>query len=158
MTVSNFAMIPIGVNLKTPTNGPTHEIGQIATGNYGGVWIYGKAVAAATLGDLVWFDATYQATALTTASSPRNAKVAVAYFNMTAGQWGWFQVGGQANVKAIAAIGVGVRVNTTATASSMDATGTVGAKEIVGLGVLTAIAGAGVSECVLTEPFVGVTL
>jgi hypothetical protein len=158
MAVSSTIFDVTGASLSNPDNKIQFSLGQRASGDYAGVYIYGKALAAFAIGDIVYFDKDFNAAALTTAASPRGAKVAVAKMAMAAGQWGWFQVGGEALIKVIAASAVNTRLNSTATAGGADTTGTVGSKELLGMVLTVAAGGAGTAEGVLTEPFVNLTL
>ena len=158
MTVSSLIFDLTGASLKSADNKSQFTPGQYAHGDYGGVFIYGAALANFAIGDLIFFDKDYNAAALTTAASPRGAKVAAAKVAMVTGQYGWFQVGGQALVKCAAAVAVNARLNTTATTSAADDDGTAGNKEILGAVLAVAAAGAGTAEATLTEPYVNATL
>ena len=158
MTVSSLIFDITGASLRTPDTKPQFTLGQYAHGDYGGVYIYGVASAALALGDVVYFDKEFSAAGITTTASPRGAKVAATKYAMASGQYGWFQVGGQALVKANAAAVVNTRLNTTATAGAVDDDGTTGAKAILGLVFAVTASSAATFEATLTEPFVDVTL
>lgn len=146
------------VNVFVVTNDARFSPGQMVLGDWGGCWVYGQASGTVAARAAVHFNNSMQATAVTTASSPRGAAVGVAMATMTSGQWGWFQRNGQVNGSAAAAIAAGARLNTTANAGSIDDDGTVGAKTIEGMGVLVAVGSSGPVELTLSFPFIGATL
>jgi hypothetical protein len=146
------------VNVFVVTNDARFSPGQMVLGDWGGCWVYGQASGSLFARATAHLNNSMQATGVTTASSPRGAPVGVAMAAMTNGQWGWFQRAGQVNGSAASAIPAGARLNTTATAGSLDDDGTVGAKTIEGMGVLVAVGVAGSVELTLSFPFIGATL
>lgn len=151
---------PVGASiLKNPDTVQQFNLGQRTEGDFGGGFQYGRAGAAIAAGDFVVFDKDYNATLLTTANSPRNAKIAVARYAFASGQFGWFQIEGGVPGRTAGAVAAGVRVNTTATGGAIDDDGTVGAKEIWGAFIPVAAAGATTNtEFHLSIPIVGQTL
>lgn len=144
---------------KNPDLIPQFNPGQRATGDQGGLFLYGQAGAAIAAGDFVRFDNNYAATLLTTANSPRGAKVAVARYAMAAGNWGWFQVEGQAPGRTFAAVAANAQLNTTTTGGAVDDDAAVGSKRIDNIGILVAAGGATTNtEFALSQPIVGATL
>jgi hypothetical protein len=158
MAASSIIIDFTGASLRIPDTNAQFSPGHVAHGDYGGKYLYGKANATFAAGDVIYFDKDFIANPITTTNSPRGAKVAVAKMAMTSGQWGFFQVGGQALVRAAAAATVNTRLNTTATAGAIDDDGTTGAKEILGAVFAVAATGAGTFEATLTDPIVNATL
>lgn len=159
MAISNRIFEPVAALLSDWSASPLFEPGTIATGNFGGKWLYCQAAAALTAGQFVVLNHNYVASALTTANSPRGAAVAVApNLAVPINAWFWAQIEGQAGGLAAAAIAAGARINTTATVGAVDDDGTVGAKEIVGVCAHTAVAAAGVNELQINRAVVGATI
>jgi hypothetical protein len=160
MAISNITTDLAGAWItKNPDTVPQFNPGHRAAGDNGGLFLYGVAGAAIAAGDFVRFDNNYSATLLTTANSPRGAKVAVARYAMASGQWGWFQVEGQAPGRTAAAVAANAQLNTTATGGAVDDDAAVGSKRIDGIAILVAAAGATTNtEFVLSQPIVGATL
>lgn len=160
MAISNMTTDIVGAWVtKNPDTIPQFNPGTMASGDSGGWFIYGQAGAAIAAGDFVHFNNSYSAALITTASSPRGAKVGVARYALASGQWGWFQTGGQAPGRTAAAVAAGAQLNTTATGGAIDDDATAGAKRIDGIGILVAAAGATTNtEFVLSDPVVGATL
>jgi hypothetical protein len=160
MAVSNIVVDIVGAwTTKNPDTVPQFSPGHAVRGDQGGLFLYGQAGANIAAGDFVRFDNNYSATLLSTANSPRGAKVAVARYAMTTGQWGWFQVEGQAAGRTNAAVAANAQINTTATAGAVDDDAGVGSKRIDNIGILVAAAGATTNtEFVLSQPIVGATL
>lgn len=160
MAISGITVDIVGAwTSKNPDTTPMFNPGTSSRGDHGGLFLYGQAGAALAAGDFVVFDNNYSATLMTTANSPRGAKVAVARYAMASGQWGWFQVEGQAAGRTAAAIAAGAQLNTTATGGAIDDDATGGAKRIDNIGILVAAAGATTNtEFVLSQPVVGATL
>jgi hypothetical protein len=159
MAIASRVFDPIGINIAQVSAMPQHDIGQQAFGNMGAKWIYGQAGAALGAGDMVILNNSYVASGLTTANSPRGAKVAASpNLAVPINHYAWFQVEGQAACRAAGAIAAGARINTTATAGAVDDDGTVGAKEIIGISAIVAVGAAGVFELQLSNPVIGTTI
>jgi hypothetical protein len=160
MAVSSIVTDIIGAwTTKNPDAFQQFNRGHRATGDFGGLFLYGQATAAVAAGDWIVFDNNYNATLGATANSPRGAKVAVARYAMPAGQFGWFQVEGQGPARTAGAIAAGAQINTTATPGAFDDDATVGAKRIDGVALLVAAAGAVTNaEFTLSNPVIGATL
>ena len=88
------------------------------------------------------------------------SRVGVAQATLLTGQGGWFQVLGKATVNTLASAAVGTRLNTTATAGSVDDDGTAASRSINGIVLKTATGGAQANnaDARLMYPTVGVTL
>lgn len=136
-------------------------LGDVVTDSVGNEFIFVTAGAAIDANAAVQFTSAYSATHLTTASSPRGRRVGVPAVAIASGSFGWVQV------KGVASVGVSVltlaaadaRLNTTATAGSLDDDGTAGAKQIEGIYLSAARgAGTGAAPCTLNYPYVSVTI
>lgn len=161
MAISSLATsyIGAGIGVQTPSTTPQFTIGGRVDGDFGALYIYGIAGANIAAGDFVVFDRNYSATLLTTANSPRGAKVAVARAALTTGQYGWFQVEGQVGGRTDAAVAANAQINTTATGGAVDDNAAVGSKRIEAIAIPVAAAGATTNtEFTLSSPYVGVTL
>lgn len=160
MAISSIIVDLAGISAgRTPDTVPQFNPGTAARGDQGGLFLYGQATAAIAAGDFVVFNNSLQASLLTTANSPRGAKIAVARYAMAANQWGWFQVEGQAAGRTAAAVAAGAQLNTTATGGAIDDDATVGSKRLDNIGILVAAGGATTNtEFVLSQPVVGATL
>jgi hypothetical protein len=141
--------------------GKGFAIGDTVTDNVGNEFVFVVAGAAIDANAAVQYTSAYSATHLTTASSPRGRRVGVPAVAIASGSFGWVQV------KGVASVGVSVltlaaadaRLNTTATAGSLDDDGTGGAKQIEGIYLSAARgSGTGPAPCTLLYPFVSVTI
>ena len=160
MAISSITVDIVGAWTRAnPDNVLQFNPGTAARGDQGGLFIYGQALAAVAAGDFVTFNNNYGASLLSTANSPRGAKVAVARYAMAATQWGWFQVEGQAAGRTFAAIAAGAQLNTTATAGAIDDDAAVGSKRLENIAILVAAAGATTNtEFQMSQPVVGAIL
>ncbi len=92
---------PIATNSATQK----HTLGKIVRGTdptYGeGEFIYLLGVASTVVGSMVKYNATTYQTALTTVTNGKNkgAPIAVAMSACVAGEYGWYQIGGNAVIK-----------------------------------------------------------
>mgnify|MGYP000644375364 CR=1 FL=1 len=145
-------------------------------GTYGGwddpleglkVYIYGQATAAITqFFCCVEGIANANFSMITTANTApgqlggHGARVGVAQATLATGQFGWFQIAGRGTVNTLASAALGTRLNTTATAGSVDDDGTAGARVINGMVLKAATGGAQAnnSSAVLQYPTVGLTI
>lgn len=120
--------------------------------------IYLPGVAALTAGDVVVYDLTPGAQAVTRIVKDTFANsgrpVAVALAPVLAGQFGWFQIGGVALVNTVAATAAGVAMNT-ATTGQLGNTADAG-DQILNARILTAVGtpSAGKSYVQINRPFV----
>lgn len=158
MAIATQVLSGLAANVFVVTTTQDYEPGLVVTGDQGAVWVYGQASGTIAAARFVHLNNNFLATAITTASSPRGAPVAVSMAAMTNLQWGWFQRAGQCLGRTNAAVAAGARINTTATAGAVDDDGTVGAKAIDGIGLLVAAGAAADTEFSLSFPFVGVTI
>lgn len=159
MTISTNPASIAGVNLAIVDTAAAFQPGTLVHGNYGGEWVYVQASAAIAAGDFVVISKDYAVSLLTTTNSPRGSKVGVCRTALANTEWGWVQTAGQAPGRTANAVAANARINTTATGGAVDDDGTGGAKEILGVGIPVAAAGATTNtEFTLTNPVVGVTL
>lgn len=154
----NFNEVYTAAELATIGRG--FGLGDLGTDSAGNQYVYVVAGGAIAAGDVVQFTSAYSATSLTTAASPRGRRCGVALAAIPSGSFGWVQVYGVnagANVLTLAA--ADTRLNTTATAGTLDDDGTATSKQIEGIYLSAARgAGTGPAACVLNFPFVSVTL
>lgn len=136
-------------------------LGDVVTDNVGNEFVFVTAGAAIDANAAVQYTSAFSATHLTTASSPRGRRVGVPAVAIASGSYGFVQV------KGVAAVGVSVltlaaadtRLNTTATAGSLDDDGTASSKQIEGIYLSAARgAGTGAAPCTLLYPYVSATL
>lgn len=119
---------------------------------------------ALEVGDVVFMNAAFAATELSTSNDARGqiVGVTVAAIPGTSGTvvgYGWVQVKGTATARVLASAAANARLNTTATAGALDDDGTAGSFQVQGIYLTTANgAGTNATACVLNYPFVDVTL
>jgi hypothetical protein len=119
---------------------------------------------ALDVGDVVFMNASFAATELSTSNDARGqiVGVAVAAIPGTSGTvvgYGWVQVKGTSSARVLASAAANVRLNTTATAGVLDDDGTAGSFQVQGIYLTTANgASTAAAPCVLNYPFVDVTL
>jgi hypothetical protein len=185
MTVATYQTLNFGANpaiidgpstLGSGVIVPNYKLGHVSYGDCESEYVYVKlTLAAPTIvipGQAYWLDDDYNATLLSTASSPRGAKVVIACANsvtaLPAGAYFmWCLRSGQFPVAAVTitvAVTAGGVAETSATAGSINtpaAAATVGSKLIVGLyytkAPATFTATTTVGSAVLTGPFTGVS-
>lgn len=120
--------------------------------------------SALAVGDVVFMNASFAATPLSTSNDARGqiVGVAVAAIPGTSGTitgYGWVQVKGTATARVLASAAANTRLNTTATAGALDDDGTAGSFQVQGLYLTTANgASTAATACVLNYPFVDVSL
>lgn len=123
-------------------------------------YVFVQASATIAQYDVAYFTAAYAATSLSTANDARGNLVGVASVAFAANEYGWLQVKGPAsNINVLASAAANVRLNTTATAGSLDDDGTAGSMQVQGLYLTTARGGTnGPAPGILNYPFVDATL
>lgn len=122
-------------------------------------FVYVQASASIALNDVVSFTTAYAATTLTTSNGARGNLVGVAVAAFAANDFGWVQVKGPATMNVLASCAANIRLNTTATAGSLDDDGTTGAKQVQGAYLASARAASnGPAAGFLNYPFVDVTI
>lgn len=161
MPVSSFINSIVAARIGPAAADATRlfRLGERATGNENGTFVYASFAAAAAEGQIVTLNASFAASLVTTTNSPRGQIWGVVRGAPAAGQFAWVQVGGQAPVSVLALCAANARLNTTATAGTADDDATTGAKVLDG-GVLTAANGGATAnvEAILSNPVIGVTL
>jgi hypothetical protein len=128
-------------------------------------YVYGSAVGTQTVGQVCVEGVAGVWTPVTTALSAPGAvgghgtRVGVAQFAGPVGTFGWYQVYGTCSALTAAAVAVGTRLNTTATAGAVDDDGTAGARPILGM-VFKTLVGSGTvgADCRLSYPTIGLTI
>lgn len=123
-------------------------------------WVYVSAAAAIAQYDVVFFTSAYAASSLSTANDARGNLVGVAGVAFASGERGWVQVKGPvANANVLASAAANVRLNTTATAGSLDDDGTAGSMQVQGIYLTAARAASnGPAPAILNYPYIDVTL
>lgn len=140
-------------------NGRAFGLGDRYVANDGKEYVYVQASAAVAQYDVVTITTAYAAASLSTSNDGRGNLVGVAPVAFASSEFGWVQVKGPATIAVLASAAANVRLNTTATAGSLDDDGTTGAMAVDGLVLTTANGGsAGSAAGILNYPAVGVTL
>ena len=125
------------------TDGTTFAVGQEAESYDGKKWVYVKASSAIAQYDVVTYDETFSTVVapLGTANDARGDKVGVAPVAIASGDYGWLQIYGPCTMNVLASCAANVRINTTATAGSLDDDGTAGSMAVDGIYLTTARGG-----------------
>lgn len=147
---------------------PPFAVGTRATGSDNSEYVFVKnaAATASAAGDVFYFvPTTFAATKLSTSNDARGNLVGVAVSAIpgttgTVTGYGWAQVKGQATASVLTLAAANVRLNTTATAGSLDDDGTAGSMQVQGIYLTTANSGGttAATACIMNYPFVDVTL
>jgi hypothetical protein len=155
----------IGVNTALTaaslTDGKGFGLGDRHTNQDGKEFIYVKASAAISAFDVVTFDETYSTVVapLSTSNDARGDSVGVAPVAFASGDYGWLQVTGPCTMNVLASCAANVRLNTTATAGSLDDDGTATAMQVQGIYLTAARAASnGSAAGILNRPYIDVTL
>jgi hypothetical protein len=147
--------------MTTLTEGRGFALGDRFQDGSGREWIFVRATSAIAANDVVTFDETHTGVVapLGTANDARGDRIGVAAVAFAANDYGWLQIYGPCTMNVLASCAANVRLNTTATAGSLDDDGTAGAMEAVGIFLTTARAASnGSAPGVLIYPYIGVTL
>lgn len=135
------------------------NLGQRASGDLGGEFVYCKASATLAAGDFVVIDKDYNVTGLTTTNGLRGMRIGTVRQAATSANWLWVQIAGGVPGRTAAAVAANAQLNTTATAGAIDDDAAVGSKRIDGIYIPTAAAGATTNtEFHLNFPVIGATL
>lgn len=148
-------------SFTTTTDGRMFSLGERFVDFAGKEWVFVKATSAIAQYDVVTFDETYQGVVapLGTANDARGDRVGVPSVAIASGSYGWLQVFGPCTMNVLASCAANVRINTTATAGSLDDDGTVGSMQVEGIYLTTARAASnGSAPGILSYPIIGVTL
>lgn len=155
----------IGANpantFTSTTDGRMFSVGDRYEDSAGKEWVFVKATSAIAQYDVVTFDETYNTTVapLGTADDARGDRVGVAAVAFASGDYGWLQIYGPCTMNVLASCAANVRINTTATAGSLDDDGTAGSMQVEGIYLTTARGGSnGSAAGILNYPVIGVTL
>lgn len=128
--------------------------GDVVTTHDGKQFVFVKAGGALNAGDLVTFDGSYNASQVSTANAVRGSRVGILVTALSSGQYGWAQTMGVASAKTAGAVAASARLNTTATAGSIDDDGSVGAFVILGASSVGSVGGAGTVSVMLAHPVI----
>jgi hypothetical protein len=147
----------------TDEAGIPFAVGQIGqTDNNGKQYVFVKTTSAIAAGDCVTYDETYNTIVapLGTANDARGDRAGVATVAIASGSYGWLQIYGvNLGINVLASCAANARLNTTATAGSLDDDGTAGSMQVEGIYLTTARGGTnGSAPGVLNYPIIGITL
>ena len=143
------------------TDGTTFAPGNRYNDYSGKQFVYVKASSAIAQYDVVTYDETFTTTVapVSTSNDARGDLVGVAPVAIASGSYGWVQIYGPCTMNVKASCAANVRLNTTATAGSLDDDGTAGAIQVEGIYLTTARGGTdGSAAGILNYPVQGVTL
>ncbi len=146
----------------TATQGKGFGLGDRYTDQAGREFVYAQASAAITANFVCIITEAYVATMVTTTNGLFGTALGVctSLDALATGDQAWFQVKGPiAGIQVLASCAANVRLNTTATAGSLDDDGTASTKSILGIALTTArAASAGLAPAILSYPTIGPTL
>ena len=141
------------------SSGKGFGVGDIYTDHTGKSWVFVVAGGAIAASDVAVFDEAYSALALSTSNDARGDLVGVAPVAIASGSYGWLQRTGPCTMNVLASCAANTRLNTTATAGSLDDDNTVGAFTLEGIFLTTARAASpGSAPGILNNPIIGVVL
>lgn len=137
-------------------SGSAFALGDRFSGHDGKEFVFVRASAALSAGDVAIMDASYNASAASQSNDSAGARVAVMAAAIASGSYGWAQVYGVASVRASAAMTAGSAPMVAASGSAGQIlNATTGNFAIEGLQVTTGTAGAGTATALLTHPHFG---
>lgn len=151
----------LATSVTTTGTTPVFKPGQRFQDDDGKQWVYVKATSAIAQYDVVTFDETHNTTVapLGTGNDARGDRAGVAPVAIASGEYGWLQIYGACTMNVLASCAANTRLNTTATAGSLDDDGTAGAMQVEGIYLTAARAASnGSAAGILNYPIVGVTL
>lgn len=158
-------MSSVGYNtadsFSSTTDGRMWGLGDRITNQDGKIFVFVKATSAIAQYDVCTFDETYAGVVapLSTSNDARGDLVGVAPVAIASGSYGWLQIYGVCTMNVLASCAANVRINTTATAGSLDDDGTTGALQVEGIYLTAARGGTdGSAAGILNFPIQGVTL
>lgn len=141
------------------TDGRGFGLGDRFVQHDGKEYVYVQASVAIAQYDVAFMSSAYAATTLSTANDARGNLGGVAPVAIASGEYGWLQVKGPTTMNVLASCAANVRLNTTATAGSLDDDGTVGSMQVQGIYLTSARAASnGSAAGILNYPFVDATL
>ena len=128
-------------------------------------FVYGRANGAVTGLGYVCVETTGNDFAMVTSTltTPGTAgfgsRIGMAQTALADNEYGWFQIYGRGTIRTTGGAAIGTRLNTTATAGTIDDDATAGAEAIFGCVLYTLTAGAAAGgDAMLSYPTVGTTL
>lgn len=134
-------------------------LGDRFTDSSGNEWVFVQAGSALAQYDVAFISSAFAATALSTSNDARGNLVGVAGVAFASGEYGWLQVKGTGQMNVLASAAANTRLNTTATAGSLDDDGTAGSMQVQGAYLSAArAASAGPAAVMLNHPYIDVTL
>lgn len=140
-------------------SGKRFGLGDRYEDSTGKAWVFVTASTAIAQYDVVSLTTAYAAATLSTANDARGNLAAVAQVAFASGDSGWVQVRGPSTINVLASCAANVRLNTTATAGSLDDDGTVGSMQVQGIYLTAARAASnGSAPGILINPFIDATL
>lgn len=139
--------------------GKGFSLGERYVDSSGNEWIFVQAATALAQYDVASISSAFAASALSTANDARGNIVGVAGVAFASGEYGWLQVKGTGQMNVLASCAANARVNTTATAGSLDDDGTAGSMQVQGAYLSSARAASnGPAPAILNYPYIDVTL
>jgi hypothetical protein len=151
----------IGANLASDSTTALFGVGDRYVDSAGNEYVYVKASSAIAQYDCVTYDETYNTTVapVSTSNDARGDKVGVAPVAIASGSYGWLQVFGPCTMNVKASCAANVRLDTTATAGSLDDDGTTSSMQVQGIYLTAArTASDGSAAGILNYPFIDVAL
>ena len=144
------------------TEGKGFNLGDVVEDGDGKQWVFVKASAAIALYDVVTYDETFTTVVapLGTANDARGDKIGVAAVAFASADYGWLQIYGPCTMNVLASCVANVRLNTTATAGSLDDDGTSSSMvaDSIYLTATRTSSSAGAAAGILNFPAIGATL
>ncbi len=146
---------------NSPDNpGPPFVLGDIVSGTGDSEFVFVKASAAITLGDVVQITTAFNASAVTTSAGSFGLLLGVAPVAIASGAYGWVQRSGYCSggIRVVGSTGDNVQLYTTTVGGVISSAATTGNKTISGI-IITATAGSttGAVAGIINKPVMGVT-
>jgi len=157
MAVSSIIHQPAGVLVTRTDSTRQFGLGQIALGDYGGMFVYCSFGATIAEGAVVAISKDYAASAASSSSALGGPVGVVRAQAAVNGTWGWVQVEGQGNVLAAASVSANVALATTSTAGTAGASAST-QRNLPGIVLNAASGGGGLTEASITAPTVGTVI
>jgi len=146
---------------NSPDNpGPPFQVGTTVKGTGDSDFVFIKATAAVTSGDLVRMSATWDSSGATTSNALFGDLLGVAVASIASGSYGWVQRAGYVTggVRAVTNIQPNVQLYATTDAGVVSSTSTTGNKTLLGIKLTaTASSSAAGTTAILNYPAVGAT-
>jgi len=154
---ANYATTITAASLAS--SGKAFGLGDRSTDQDGKDWVFVQASGAIAQYDVVFLSAAYAASSLSTSNDARGNLVAVAPIAFADTEYGWVQIKGPCTMNVKASCAANARLDTTATAGSLDDDGTAGSMQVQGIYLTTARGGTdGSAPGILNFPYIDATL